>query len=109
MNEPTAAAHAPDRTPSLASTRELAARVERCERELREAISDLGTAIESAVDWRRVVADHPVGSALAIAALGFAVGYRPGLVARTGEVALRSLAELGTDALARALAPDARS
>ena len=93
----------PARADPLPTAREISERVARRERELREAIADLGEALKTSVDWKKVVEDRPLESALVVAALGFAAGYRPSLLGKPGDAAIRRLAEVGAEALVRAL------
>lgn len=67
---------------------ELRARAAASERELHEAIDQLGDIAQEMVNWRRQVREHPVQASLIAAALGFLVARQPGLVRQIGVMGL---------------------
>lgn len=87
----------------LPATEVLRRRVERRESELEHAIGDLGAALQSAADWKRIIAEHPLESAIGVAALGFVVGSQP-KSAGSQSGGLKALAGVGAESLLRAVA-----
>lgn len=92
----------PSRPPEP-TVRELKARVAACEHDLHEAVEEVGQALESALDWKKAVRDHPVQTALVAAAVGLVVIKQPGLVKQIGLMGLKSLGGLNAGAMVQNL------
>lgn len=90
--------HAPKPT-----VRELKARLVDCERDLHEAIDELGAAVEASLDWKKAVRDHPVQSALIAAAVGLVIIKQPGILKQAGLLGLRSLGALDAGSMVQKL------
>lgn len=89
--------------PKEPTVRELRARVAACEQDLHAAVEDVGQALESALDWKKAVRDHPVQTALVAAAVGLVVIKQPGLIKQLGMMGLRSLGGIDAGGLVQKL------
>ena len=89
-------------TPAHAELAELKARVAQKEAELGDTFDSLVDAVRQAVDWRKVVAEHPLECALGAATLGFLVTYRPEMMGKSGESSVKMLMNFGAESLVQA-------
>lgn len=89
-------------TPAQAELLALKARVAQKEAELGDTFDGLVDAVRQAVDWRKVVAEHPLECALGAATLGFLVTYRPDIMGKSGENSIKTLMNFGAESLVAA-------
>lgn len=80
----------------------LKARVAEREAELSASLDQLVEAMRHAVDWRRVVQEHPLECALGAATLGFLVTYRPEIIGKSGQSTAKMFLNLGAESLVQA-------
>lgn len=90
--------------PAVASIGELKGRVAEREAELNRSLDSLVEGVRTAVDWRRVVEEHPLECALGAATLGFLLTFRPEVLGKPAENSARMLLNFGAESLVQAAA-----